>query len=186
MKITDRIKNLWNVPEEDDYDEYEEEKKSSYDTDYNFDYNNNYNLDEDFGDYEDEYEEEELPVNNTYQQPQRKERTQTSSTTNNANRVVNINATAKLQVRLFRPDSFGDDICEIADELIKMNTILLNLENAKDQEARRILDFLSGCAYSNKGSVKRIATSTYIVMPSNVHLSGAEIIEQLENSGEFF
>lgn len=102
------------------------------------------------------------------------------------NKVVNINATAKLQVGIFKPERFGEETRSIADELMKTHTVVLNLEDTNKDMARRILDFLSGVAYANNGKIKRVATNTYIIIPSNVDLTGDDLLDELENSGVYF
>ena len=102
------------------------------------------------------------------------------------NKVVNIHATAQLQVVLSKPESFGDETRAVADELIEMHTVVLNLENTNKDVSRRIIDFLSGVAYANGGKIKRVATSTYIITPYNVDLTGDDVLDELENSGVYF
>ncbi len=114
------------------------------------------------------------------------EKIQRRASAQNGNKVVNIHATAQLQVVLFKPERFGEDTREIADELIKMHTVVLNLENTSKDVSRRIIDFLSGVAYANSGQIKRVATSTYIITPYNVGLAGADLLDELENSGVYF
>lgn len=102
------------------------------------------------------------------------------------NKVVSINANAKLQVGIFKPERFGEETRTIADELMKNHTIVLNLEDTNKDMARRILDFLSGVAYANDGKIKRVATNTYIIIPSNVDITGDDLLDELENSGVYF
>ena len=102
------------------------------------------------------------------------------------NKVVNIHATAQLQVVLFKPERFGEDTRAIADELIKMHTVVLNLENTNKDFSGRIIDFLSGVAYANSGQIKKVATSTFIITPYNVGLTGDDLLDELENSGVYF
>ena len=102
------------------------------------------------------------------------------------NKVVNIHATAQLQVVLFKPERFGEDTRAIADELIKMHTVVLNLENTNKDVSRRIIDFLSGVAYANSGQIKKVATSTFIITPYNVGLTGDDLLDELENNGVYF
>ena len=125
-----------------------------------------------YADSSDDYEEE--PV---------KER---ERSVGSRNKVVNINATAKLQVNIFKPERFGEETRGIADELLKTHTIVLNLEDTNKDMARRILDFLSGVAYARDGKVKRVASNTYIIIPSNVDLTGDDLLDELENSGVYF
>ena len=100
--------------------------------------------------------------------------------------VDNINATTNLQVGLFKPERFGEETRTIADELMKAHTVVLNLEDTNKDMARRILDFLSGVAYANRGKIKRVATNTYIIIPSNVDLTGDDLLDELENNGVYF
>ncbi len=123
---------------------------------------------------EEEYEEEVV---------RDRERNRTG---NSRNKVVSINATAKLQVGIFKPERFGEETRSIADELMKNHTVVLNLEDTNKDMARRILDFLSGVAYANNGKIKRVATNTYIIIPSNVDLTGDDLLDELENSGVYF
>ena len=110
----------------------------------------------------------------------------TSSMGASNNKVVNIHATTQLQVVLFKPERFGDETCAVADELLKMHTVVLNLENTEKEISRRILDFLSGVAYANNGKIKRVATDTFIITPYNVELTGNDVLDELENSGVYF
>ena len=106
--------------------------------------------------------------------------------TTRRNKVVNISATAKLSVALFKPERFGEETRNIADELIKTHTVVLNLENTNKDMARRIIDFLSGVAYANRGKIKKVATSTFIIIPNNVDLTGDDLLDELEHSGVYF
>ena len=101
-------------------------------------------------------------------------------------KVVNISATAKLAVALFKPERFGEETRAIADELIKTHTVVLNLENTNKDMARRIIDFLSGVAYANRGKIKKVATATFIIIPNNVDLTGDDLLDELEHSGVYF
>ena len=100
-------------------------------------------------------------------------------------KVVNIHATAQRQVVLFKPENFGEETRAVADELLKMHTVVLNLEETNKDTSRRIIDFLSGVAYANGGKIKRVSTCTYIITPYNVDLTGDEVMDELENNGVY-
>lgn len=108
------------------------------------------------------------------------------SRTSARNKVININATAKLAVALFKPERFGEETRAIADELLKTHTVVLNLENTNRDMSRRIIDFLSGVAYANGGKIKKVASSTFIIIPNNVDLTGDDLLDELENNGVYF
>lgn len=157
--FVEKFKDMWNPPE----DEY--------------DY-----------DYDDDVQEE--PVQNQQQNlendPREREPVKRMPVVGQNNKVVNIHATAQLQVVLFKPERFGEETCNVADELIKMHTVVLNLENTNKDISRRIVDFLSGVAYANGGKIKRVATSTFIITPYNVDLTGDDVLDELENNGVYF
>lgn len=100
-------------------------------------------------------------------------------------RVLNIHATAQLQVIIRKPETI-EDAEEIADSLLERNTVIVNLENTNKEVGRRILDFLSGVSYANHGALTRVAHATYMVTPYNVGIVGQDVIGELENSGVFF
>lgn len=160
--LVDKLQKMWNPPD-DEYEEY----------------------------YDDEGEQEEESSSRTYSEPRRSSSYSFSdfaprSESSGGNRVVNINAKAQLQVVLFKPISFGEETRAIADELLQRHTVVLNLEKTEKEVSRRIVDFLSGVAYANNGKIKRIATSTFIITPYNVDLTGDDVLDELENSGVYF
>lgn len=157
--FVNKFKRMWDAPDED-YDDYD-----------------------DYNEYENDVEEEVAEPEYKYSS---NSASYTRESSSSRNKVVNINATAKLQVVLFKPETFGEETRLIADELIKTHTVVLNLENTNRDMSRRIIDFLSGCAYANRGKIKRIATSTFIIIPNNVDLTGDDLLDELENSGVYF
>ena len=99
-------------------------------------------------------------------------------------KVVNINTTTQLQVVLVKPEKF-QDASAIADHLRDKRTVVLNLESANKDVARRMVDFLSGAAYAQEGKIKKVAVATYIITPYNVDIIG-DLIDELENNGLYF
>ncbi len=112
------------------------------------------------------------------------ERDEAMAEINRRNKVVNIQATAQLQVVLVKPSAFTD-AKQIADHLISKKTVVLNLETASPDNKRRIIDFLGGVAYANGGSLKPVANLTYIITPYNVGFIGEDLVGELENNGVF-
>lgn len=100
------------------------------------------------------------------------------------NRVVNIHATAQLQVILVKPEVF-QDTKQIADHLNSKKTVVLNLESTTPDITRRIIDFLGGVAYANGGNIKPVANNTFIITPYNVGFVGEDLVGELENNGVF-
>jgi len=143
----------------------------------------------DVDDYEEESYDDYVPqqphqeqqpvsrVSTTYDQPQ-------TIPYSRGNKVVNINATAQLQVVLVKPNKF-ENATEIADHLKDKRTVVINLEQTNKEIARRLLDFLSGVAYAFQGKIQKVANSTFLITPYNVGIMG-DIIDELESNGLYF
>lgn len=148
---------------------------------------------EDYDDYDDEPVEEEDPPAPT-PRATRRSATMTDPVYSRSSgldtgrttgsRIVNINTTTQLQVVLVKPERF-DNVSEIADHLRDKHSVLLNLENTDRNIARRLVDFLSGCAYALDGKIKKVAASAYLLTPYNVEIVG-DLVEELENNGVYF
>lgn len=166
--FVDKFKRMWDSPDDEyEYDEYEEFEEESGDS------------------YEDDYE----LTRDRERERRRNERRRSYDSYSDyegGSKVVNINASTKIQVVLFKPERFGDETRVIADELLKNRTVVLNLEDTNKDMSRRIIDFLSGVAYAKQGKIKKIAKSTFIIMPENVDFTGDDLLDELENSGVLF
>ena len=155
MGFTDKIRDLFmNVPEEMEDGEMEEVDFSS----------NRY-------DYDDVYSREVSSSSAS-----------ASASSSKKDKFVNIHATTQLQVVLLKPESF-QDATSIADHLNNKRTVVLNLESTNREISRRLVDFLSGVAYANRGQLKRVANSTFIITPLNVDITGDLLMDELESSG---
>ncbi len=160
--FVDKFKRMWDAPDDEyEYDEYGYDEK---DDELEQSYSRSSKRYDDYDDYN------EQPVRESSRR----------------NKVVNISTTAKLQVALFKPEKFGEETRNIADELVKTHTVVLNLENTNKDMARRIIDFLSGVAYANRGKIKKVSANTFIIIPSNVDLTGDDLLDELEHSGLYF
>lgn len=79
-----------------------------------------------------------------------------------------------IELKVVKPDKF-ENVPQIADHLLNRRTVVLNLEATNKETARRLIDFLSGVAYSIDGQIKRVANNTYVITPSNVDISGDQM-----------
>ena len=91
----------------------------------------------------------------------------------NVNRGMSLNASS-IELKVVRPDTFVNSR-QIADHLLNNRTVVINLEATNKETARRILDFLSGVAYSIGGQLKRVANNTFVITPDNVAVSGDQM-----------
>lgn len=162
MSFKDRISKFVNINEGDYYDDIDDTELED--------------------DYEDEVEEE-APV------------TRRSSFASSfrsqekpKNNVVDFSAQSqqhtKPQVVLAKPAVF-DDATGIADHINQRHMVILNLEATSRDIARRLVDFLGGVVYANEGSIRRVANSTFVIVPHGYDLGG-DLLDSLENGGVYF
>ena len=95
----------------------------------------------------------------------------TAPATGFTGQILNMNASNKQEVVLFRPGSFNDT-SKAADDLRSRKAVIVNMENVDKAMARRVVDFLSGCVYALDGDVKKIAQSAYLFCPHNMDIVG--------------
>ena len=121
-----------------------------------------------YDDEDDEFEEfEEPPRKNFFEE-------RSTKVEDRRNKVVNIHATTQLKVVLVKPERF-ENASEIADHLKEKRTVVINLESTNKDIARRLIDFLTGVAYSIDGQIKRVANNAYVITPNNVDISGDQM-----------
>ena len=148
MGFLDKFKGMVNPPEDDDY----------------------YDDEEGYYDFEEEapVQQPVQPQNNGYAQqvaPQR----QSSG--------MGIGSGA-LEMKVVKPEKYDSATAQkIADHLLNNRTVVLNLEATNKESARRLIDFLSGVAYSIDGYIQRVANNTFVIVPKNVDVSGEQLQE---------
>ena len=85
--------------------------------------------------------------------------------------VQPIQSMADMEIIISAPTEYKDAV-KVADDVRDMKFVVLNLSKMETQAASRLLDFISGVAYSEDSRVQRVATSTYVVVPYFVDLMG--------------
>lgn len=153
MGLKSKFKNFFELDDEERY--VEPEKEVVYEEVY------------------DEYEEEIEPV-------------QTKRTTRNftqeapSQNVVNLQSIQqkKVKVVLCEPRIYAE-AQEIADHIRSHRAVVINLQRVSNDQARRIVDFLSGTVYALDGDIQKLGVNTFLCTPENVNITGSisEIIE---------
>ncbi|WP_040196928.1 cell division protein SepF [Candidatus Soleaferrea massiliensis] len=136
-----------------------------------------------FGNPDDEFEEETVDEIEEKVEEE-KPAPSFSEPARNRAKITNIHPTTQLQVVLVKPERF-EEASSIADHLNAKKTVVLNLEAAGKDTARRLIDFLSGVAYANNGQVQKVSSSTFIITAHNVDLMG-EILDEIENGNLYY
>lgn len=138
---------------------------------------------------EDEFDEtveevEEAPKRRPVETPAPQKRESQPRVLGGRSKTVNFNLN-QMQVILVKPDRF-DDVTAIADHLNDKKTVVLNLESCERDVSRRIIDFLSGVAYANHGNIRKVAVSTFIIVPTEVDVSGELSLDEFDESRMYF
>lgn len=98
-------------------------------------------------------------------------------------RTVNFGG-SDTQVILFNPKSF-DEAGELVGHMLRSRSVVMTLEGLPTENARRLLDFMSGIAFALEGKITPISAKTYFVTPRNVDVLGAQG-DAAENDGDRF
>ncbi|MFB1081186.1 cell division protein SepF [Jeotgalibacillus sp. JSM ZJ347] len=61
---------------------------------------------------------------------------------------------------------------EIADHLKNHRAVVVNLQRISKDQAKRIVDFLSGTVYAIGGDIQRVGTDIFLCTPDNIEVSG--------------
>ncbi|MGE4271393.1 MAG: cell division protein SepF [Desulfitobacterium sp.] len=130
--------------------------------------------DEDFeDDYFEEDEQEEVV------------REETRATNNRKGaQVVSIHTQKQVKVVVLEPQAF-EDSQNIADQLKNRRPVIVNLENADRNLAKRIVDFVSGTTYALGGNMQKVGNGIFLFVPNNVDISG-EMKDDFKEKGFFW
>ena len=72
---------------------------------------------------------------------------------------------------LLEPRAYSESQ-QIADHLKNRHTVVVNLKRVTKDQAKRIVDFLSGCVYAIGGDLQKIGGGIFLCAPNNVNVQG--------------
>ncbi|OJT69031.1 cell division protein SepF [Bacillus licheniformis] len=139
-------------------------------------FKNFFSLDDE--EYEYEYIEtdrEEIP-----EEHESKDRAAYQSKAAGKQNVVSLQSVQKSsKVVLSEPRVYAE-AQEIADHIKNRRAVVVNLQRIQHDQAKRIVDFLSGTVYALGGDIQRIGADIFLCTPENVDVSGtiSELIEE--------
>ncbi len=79
--------------------------------------------------------------------------------------------TSNNKMILLEPRAYSESQ-QIADHLKNRNSVVVNLKRVTSDQAKRIIDFLSGCIYAIGGTMQKIGVGIYLCTPKNVNVQG--------------
>ena len=85
---------------------------------------------------------------------------------------------------LLEPRAYSESQ-QIADHLKAKNSVLVNFKRVTSDQAKRIIDFLSGTLYAIGGDLQKVGSGIYLCTPKNINVQGniteddgKEVVEQ--------
>ena len=81
------------------------------------------------------------------------------------------NGMAGSKMMLLEPRAYSESQ-QIADHLKKRDSVVVNLKRVTSDQAKRIIDFLSGCIYAIGGTMQKVGVGIYLCAPKNVNVQG--------------
>lgn len=82
---------------------------------------------------------------------------------------------------LLEPRAYSESQ-QIADHLKNRNSVVVNFKRVTSAQAKRIIDFLTGCVYAIGGTMQKIGVGIYLCTPKNVNIQGKISDENEKNS----
>ena len=80
---------------------------------------------------------------------------------------------------LLEPRAFSESQ-QIADHLKSRHTVIVNLRRVTTDQAKRIVDFLSGTIYAIGGDLQKIGGGIFLCAPKNMSVQGKMAEEDLK------
>jgi cell division inhibitor SepF len=114
-------------------------------------------------DYEEEYEtpQQQQPLTAKHQSQPSKQNVVSLQSIQKSSKVV-----------LSEPRVYAE-AQEVADHLKNRRAVVVNLQSIQRDQAKRIVDFLSGTVYAIGGDIQRIGMNIFLCTPDNVDVSGS-------------
>jgi cell division inhibitor SepF len=102
--------------------------------------------------------------------------------------VVNLHTQKQMRIVVKEPGAY-DEAQGIVDHIKNRRPVVLNLESAEGDTARRLVDFLSGATYALGGHMQKVNQGIFLFAPSNIEITlelKEALSEQLVDRSLFF
>jgi len=81
------------------------------------------------------------------------------------------------KLMLLEPRAYSESQ-QIADHLKNRHTVVVNLKRVTTDQAKRIVDFLSGTVYALGGDLQKIGGGIFLCAPKNINVQGKITIDE--------
>ena len=83
---------------------------------------------------------------------------------------------------LLEPRAYSESQ-QIADQLKRRNTVVVNLQRVTQDQGKRIIDFESGCLYAIGGTMQKLGDDIFLCAPKNINVQGKMTEEEEPKRG---
>jgi cell division inhibitor SepF len=97
--------------------------------------------------------------------------------------VLSLHAQRQVRVVVVEPRSF-DEVQGVTDNLKNRRPVIVNLEQAEPDLAKRVVDFVSGATYALNGSLQKVGNGIFLFVPNNMDIA-SELKDQNREKGMF-
>ncbi len=105
------------------------------------------------------------------------------ATTNKVVSMKNPENPYQSKIVVFEPRVYSE-VQEIADLLLSNQSVILNFTRIEEDQAKRIVDFLTGTIYAISGDIQRIGEEIFLCTPKNVEIDG--VLSDVMQEKEFY
>lgn len=91
----------------------------------------------------------------------------------------NTNGMAGSRMMLLEPRAYSESQ-QIADYLKNRSAVVVNLKRVTPDQAKRIIDFLSGTIYAISGQLQKLGGGIFLATPNNYNIEGTITDEKAE------
>ena len=99
-------------------------------------------------------------------------RSSNQSATTNTRRAQESTANAK-HIKLLLLNHVYSEAMSIAKHLFAEEAVLVNFTLVEEDQARRIVDFLTGTVYALDGDIQRVGNEIFLCTPANMEIDSA-------------
>ncbi|WP_125762648.1 cell division protein SepF [Companilactobacillus hulinensis] len=92
-------------------------------------------------------------------------------------KVVSMNSANEARpgnskIAIYQPRVYSDAKL-VAKQLLNNKAVIVNFNNINDEQAKRIVDFLTGSIYALNGEIKRVGDKIFLCTPPKFEIDGS-------------
>ena len=129
-----------------------------------------------FFELEDEFQEVDEVMEDHFEDQETESRSRSRSSQKKGQASQNVVSLQSVQkgakVILLEPRTY-DEAQDIADHLKARKAVIINLQRISHDQAKRVVDFLSGTVYAIGGDIQKLGSNIFLCTPDNVDVSGS-------------